>query len=212
METIGERLKEVRKSIDYIKNQSDFATSIGISQASLAQIENGSTRSISKPVLMLMNLKHNINTDYIINGNGDLFNYSTSLSSDGIPLYRSEAAAGFGTAEFNIEEKDIEAKYKIKELDSASFMLHVRGDSMSPTYGNGDIIAVRTVLNIQSIQWSKPHLISSRDHGLLVKRIYDNGDTIIAVSDNSTYRPICISKDDITGLAFIMGSVRFENY
>lgn len=212
MKTIGERLRNVRQSIDFIKSQSEFASSIGITQASLAQIENGTTKNISKPVLMLMNLKYDINTNYIITGEGDHFQSTNTILSDGIPLYRNEAAAGFGTTEFSIEEKDIEARYKIKELENASFMLHVRGDSMFPTYGNGDIIAVRKLQDYKNIQWSKPHLISSNSHGLLIKRIYDDGEDIIAVSDNNTYRPIYISKEDIKGLAFIMGTIKFENY
>ena len=210
---INERILHIANEV-YKGNISEFCRIADIKQATMSNIVAG---RMSKPSFDIINsivTKTNINSEWLITGSGTMIKgeNQTCLINEGIPLYRSEAAAGFGTAEFNIENKDIEAKYKIKELDSASFMLHVRGDSMSPTYGNGDIIAVKTVLNIQSIQWSKPHLISSRDHGLLVKRIYDNGDTIIAVSDNSTYKPICISKDDISGLAFIMGSVRFENY
>lgn len=111
-----------------------------------------------------------------------------------------------------LQEKDIEARYKIKELEAASFMLHVRGDSMTPTYNNGDVIAVQVVRDNRNIQWGKPHLVSSKTDGLLIKRIYDDDGDIIAVIDNATYRPIHIRKDDITGIAIVKGFVRFENY
>lgn len=135
-----------------------------------------------------------------------------NVYKEGIPLYRTEAAAGFGTSDFAVEEKDIEARYKIRELESASFMLHVRGDSMTPNYNNGDIVALKKVIDNRSIQWGKPHLISSRVHGLLLKRIYEDDGHIIAVSDNPSYKPIYISKADITGIASVMGSIKFENY
>lgn len=77
METIGERVKKIRKSIDYVKNQSDFAEGIGITQASLAQIENGTTKKISKPVLMLMELKYKVNIGYLLSGNGEMFKAET---------------------------------------------------------------------------------------------------------------------------------------
>lgn len=80
MDTLGERVRNVRKSIDYIKKQSDFADGIGITQASLAQIENGTTKNVSKPVLMLMELKYKVNISYLLTGEGDMFIGSSSVN------------------------------------------------------------------------------------------------------------------------------------
>lgn len=156
-----------------------------------------------------------ISMNWLITGKGEVCNrdyLSAILDISGIPLYRIEAAAGFGNPDFRIEEKDIEARYKIKEFESASFMLHVRGDSMLPTYHNGDVIAVQVVRDLRNIQWGKPHLISSRVEGLLVKRIYEYENEIVAVSDNPTYKPLHLRKDEVDGIAVIKGYVRFENY
>lgn len=152
--------------------------------------------------------------DWLITGNGEMLKSEKTLvipNTDGIPLYRIEAAAGFGNSNFSIDDNDIEARYKIKELETASFMLHVRGDSMNPTYCNGDVIAVQVVTDKRKIQWGKPHLISSSSDGLLVKRIYDDEEDVIAVSDNPTYKPIRIDKDEINGVAIVKGCVKFEN-
>lgn len=110
-----------------------------------------------------------------------------------------------------IGEKDIEARYKIKELEPASFMLRIRDDGMASTYVKGDIIAVQTVKEWCNICWGKPYLVSSGSNGLLICRIYDDGTGIIAVSDNPTYRSIRIDKGDVTGIAIVKGGIRFEN-
>ena len=83
---------------------------------------------------------------------------------------------------------------------------------MEPTYNSGDIIAVKKVNDRKEINWGKPHLISSAKDGLLIKRIYDDEDGLIAVSDNPTYRPIYIKWDEISGIAKVIGSVKLENY
>ena len=135
----------------------------------------------------------------------------TTHDPEGIPLYRLEAAIGFGDDSFRIGEKDIEARYKIKELEPASFMLRIRDDGMASTYVKGDIIAVQTVKEWCNICWGKPYLVSSGSNGLLICRIYDDGTGIIAVSDNPTYRSIRIDKGDVTGIAIVKGGIRFEN-
>ncbi len=154
-----------------------------------------------------------ISAEWLLRGEGEMkIEKTPSSAAAEIPLYRTEAAAGFGSMDFAIDEKDIEAVYRIKELDGASFMLHVRGDSMYPTYNNGDIVAVKRIGTTSAIQWGRPHLISTSTHGLLLKRIYDSGHSIIAMSDNRAYPPLCIDKEEIFGMALVVGSVRFEDY
>lgn len=211
---------DVRQRIKHIlglkqTNITAISKKIGLKQNTLSRQINGDTTVSANTLLSIIGLYPDINLDWLITGEGEMLKSTTPiamLDDSSIPLYRTEAAAGFGNDNFNIEEKDIEARYKIKELESASFMLHVRGDSMAPTYNSGDVIAVQTVKDNRNIQWGKPHLVSSNTDGLLVKRIYDDEGDIIAVSDNPTYKPIHIRKDDVTGIAIVKGFVRFENY
>ena len=194
---------------DAIKSQGESISSvsklIGAKQNTLSrQINTDAPIPLSNILLIIDAL--GLSPSWLLAGEGDMLKSDVPTAipdSSGIPLYRTEAAAGFGNENFNITEKDIEA---------ASFMLHVRGDSMTPTYNNGDVIAVQVVRDNRNIQWGKPHLVSSKTDGLLIKRIYDDDGDIIAVSDNATYRPIHIRKDDITGIAIVKGFVRFENY
>lgn len=200
-------LKRFRKENNL--TQIGAAEYFGCTQGFISQIERGERPIPDSFVEKAKSDIAIISAELLLNDN--IVNIDENYKN-GIPLYRTEAAAGFGTNDFAIEEKDIEARYKIRELENATFMLHVRGDSMSPNYNNGDIVAVRTIQDYRSIQWGKPHLVSSRIHGLLLKRIYEDEGNIIAISDNPSYKPIYINKADITGIASVMGSIKFENY
>lgn len=79
MSTIGERLKLIRESIGYAKTQKIFAESIGITQASLSDMEKGVTKGISTPLQMLLELKHKVNIGFLLAGEGDMFIGSSSV-------------------------------------------------------------------------------------------------------------------------------------
>ena len=115
------------------------------------------------------------------------------------------------SSDLAITESDIEARYQIKELSDATFMLYVKGDSMLPHYKSGDIIAVKNIVNQQNIQWGQPHLVSTQNDGMLIKRLYNNDDSITLVSDNPVYPPIYINKNEIKGIAKIIGVIKIEN-
>lgn len=81
METLGDRIRKIRKSIDYAKTQKLFAESLGITQASLSDLENGVTKDISGPLQLLLSLKYDVNIDYLLKGEGEMFRHTSNQSS-----------------------------------------------------------------------------------------------------------------------------------
>lgn len=182
---------------------SDFCRSIEVSSGYIS----GMRKSIQPDKLKSIAIKYpKMNIGWLMTGVGDKY---INWTEEGIPLYRTSAAAGFGSSSFSIEKRDIEGYYKVREFSSANFMHYIKGDSMIPTYKSGDIVAVKTVSNKSDIQWGRPHLISTPD-GLLVKRIYDNDNRLVAVSDNPAFPPRFYDWEDVDGVAVVLGSVRIE--
>lgn len=131
-----------------------------------------------------------------------------------IPLVTPKVAAGFGNADFAITERDVKEYYIIPKWkrQHVDFMIEVTGDSMQPKYNAGDIVGCTIIHNSGFIQWNRPHVIATREQGLLIKRLMPGTTTnsLSAVSENTQYPPFDIPKDEITGIAIVIGHVNLE--
>lgn len=131
-----------------------------------------------------------------------------------IPLVSTKVAAGFGCADFVIEEADIKDYYIIPKFKNChvDFMIEITGLSMYPRYNSGDVIACTVLHETKFIQWNKCHVIATREQGMLVKRIMPGEDKehLRVISDNKDYPPFEIPVDEITGIAVVVGAVCLE--
>lgn len=73
---IGNRVKEIRKSIDL--TQMEFAKKLGVSQNSISQIENG-TRNPGGALIKVICQEFGVSEDWLRTGEGEMF---SSLRSD----------------------------------------------------------------------------------------------------------------------------------
>lgn len=139
---------------------------------------------------------------------------TTKKDKGAIPLVSERAVGGFANAHFSIKERDVVAYYIIPKFRylAVDFMIEVTGDSMIPKFYPGDIIACSIINHSRYIEWNKCHLIATIDRGILVKRIMPgtDKDCLTAVSDNKEYPPFDIPKDEITGMARIVGVIHIE--
>ena len=130
----------------------------------------------------------------------------------GIPLIPMEAIAGFPAIDNDGVSFDDCQHYSIPEFEAkgANFLIRVSGDSMTPLYCNGDIIACRKISEIHFFQWGGVYVLDT-SQGVLVKYVEEcekNDDCILCVSENKRYKPFSLPKDDIRSLSTIVGLVR----
>ncbi len=188
---------------------------LNIDRTLKSKIKTGVQNASIEKILNLCSMYDDVSGDYILTGKGSPLREDGNHgcpSEDMIPLYKSEAAAGFGMEGIAVGAKDIEGYYRIRDFSNASFMLHVRGLSMKPLYNPGDIVAVRAIAEPRFIQWNKPHLLSTKSQGLMLKRLKPVDDNnILAVSENTEYDPFPVPKADINGIALVLGVVRIDN-
>lgn len=133
-------------------------------------------------------------------------------STKGIPLIPMEAIAGFPAIDNDGVSFDDCQHYSIPEFEAkgANFLIRVSGDSMTPLYCNGDIIACRKIAEIHFFQWGGVYVLDT-SQGVLVKYVEEcekNDDCILCVSENKRYKPFSLPKDDIRSLSTIVGLVR----
>ena len=107
-----------------------------------------------------------------------------------------------------ISESDCERRPKINVLPDYDFTITVKGDSMEPKYEGGDDVACKRIDNTSFIQWGKTHVLNT-SQGIIVKRIYDDGDKIRCVSYNSeAYPAFSIDKSEIYSISIVVGLIR----
>ena len=95
----------------------------------------------------------------------------------------------------------------INALPEYDFTIIVKGDSMEPKYEGGDEIACKRIDDTSFIQWGKVHVLDTAQ-GLILKRIYEDGDKIKCVSYNKDYPDFSIDKREIYSMNLVVGLIR----
>lgn len=168
----------------------------------------------------LAKIYRSVRLDFLYDGSGDVFR-AVAIEKRETPymhgvkpitLHDVDGAAGYESFDVMISKENVIGEFVVPTFASADWMIYVRGSSMYPKYSSGDIIACKVIKESQFIQWNKVYVIATREQGLLVKRLMpsDNDGFVKAVSDNDKYPPFDIPKDEIFGLALVLGAIKLE--
>jgi repressor LexA len=217
-----------------VKNRvKDFAESQNLTISAFEKLiksSNGYVNSISKSIgldkleLIIENFP-NLDIEWLLTGNGSIIksekqqeisavNESRAEYGIKIPLVTTKAVGGFGNNTFAIADRDVKEyyvipKFKHKKVD---FMIEVEGSSMYPKYNSGDVVACTIISEDSFIQWNKTHVVATRGQGIIIKRIKKGAEekNLCMISDNKAYDPFEVPKDEITGIALVVGVIRLE--
>ena len=90
--------------------------------------------------------------------------------------------------------------------ENGLFMINVEGDSMYPTFSNGDFIIIKQVEDLDFIKYGEPFVIDAVE-GRVLKRIHTHTreDAILLKSDNDIYEPYSIKKDSVKSVWQVRG-------
>lgn len=202
----------------YLKNkgigQTVFESNTGLSRGVLAQKSGLNATSLEKILLACDDL----NPEWLITGKGEMLksnNTSSLISSAQLqnptstkPRIPYAASAGYITnAVEGITEAQCEQIPVIHAFPNYDFTIIIKGDSMEPKYEGGDEVACKRVDGTSFIQWGKAHVLDTAQ-GIVIKRIYEDGDKIKCVSYNPEYPPFSIDKSEIYSISLVVGLLR----
>lgn len=136
--------------------------------------------------------------------------YGAHTSTQMIPLIPLEAFAGYSPEQFL--DIPVEDYYHITEFNQADFLIRVKGDSMTPRFNGGDIVACKKLLERLFFQWHRIYVIYTRSQGVMIKRVEqsERENYIKLVSDNPNYSPFEIPEADIADIALVLGAITLE--
>lgn len=235
-ETIHERIAICVKEFGNGKN-TVFADKIGVSEGNIRGYIKGVVPKAD--VLEKIVRTCEVSPEWLLTGGGGMLkrnvpqeiNYASSDADErpvsidegtnkiriaqekeqGIPLIPLSAMAGALSGEVSVLEYECE-RYVVPAFNGADFLIPVKGNSMIPTYLSGDIVACQRVpMSDIFFQWNKPYVLNT-SQGALIKRIKPGSDDahVLIVSDNKEYDPFELAREDIYGVALVIGLIRLE--
>lgn len=161
-----------------------------------------------------------LNPEWLLTGKGSMIkeqsastlNLNNTQSPKPIetrPRIPFDAAAGsLSIVTQSATESQCELRPVNPSLPDYDFSILVKGDSMEPDFRSGDEIACKLRrTNSSFIRWGEPYVIDSHD-GVVLKRIFDNGDSIRCHSNNPAYPDFTIPKSEINRMALVVGMIR----
>lgn len=187
-----------RIKFQYDVNQSEIARAIGVKPAYLSDILNGR-------IALSDQIKEKLGKEF---PESDVV--FENSEQKGLPLIPIEAVAGFGTQQF--PDIPVEGFYQIAEFSTADFLVRIKGDSMTPKYNAGDIIACKKVTDLLFFQWGRVYVVDTKSQGMMVKRVRQSTteEKIRLVSENPDYDPFDIPRSDINAVSLVMGAITVE--
>ncbi len=215
MQNIKDRLMQFVKK-EYGEGQTAFEDRCGLSRGQINKMSNGvNSVTLSK----ITEVCPQLNLRWLLLGDGlggEMYNppvasdVSDAIDYGSLPLIPIDAFAGPGMPVYE-DISGIEY-YTVNEFAGSDFLIRVKGDSMTPKYSGGDIVACKKVTDMLFFQWGKVYVIYTQSQGVMIKRIQQSAkeDCIKCVSDNEKYAPFDVPKSDIVSLALVNGSISLE--
>lgn len=216
IETINTLLQRNKKL-----TKGEIASSLSIKPAKFSEILN-ERMNVGVELIALLAIKYKVSSNWLLTGEGEMFNTeSSSISPNNTtknhptsietrPRIPFDAAAGqLSIALESATEDDCEQIPVIPTFPRYDFTIIARGNSMEPQYLSGDELACLFISDSSFIQWGRSHVLDTAQ-GVVVKRIFDNGDSILCKSNNPAYPDFSIPKTDIYRMALVVGYIRIE--
>lgn len=212
--------ERILQIVDYydIKSINNFAKDfLGYSAAEkINRLKRDGTSPSYDILVDITNKFESINPDWLLTGKGEMLKADNkavavpAASGQGIPLIPTSAIAGMFSGSEPVFEYECE-RFIVPTFRDAEFLISVKGDSMTPHYNTGDIIACKKLPMDTFFQWNKIYVIDT-EQGPLIKRIRSGStsDHIELVSDNQTYPPFEIHRSKIYHIALVIGVIRLE--
>lgn len=172
---IADTIKNLRKK--NFLNQTAFAKKIGVTQGSVSQWENGLTSPNSEQLRSIASV-FNISVDELLDSPGQV-----QMIRAAVPISGTVACG-----ERRIPDTETEGTVDLPDGIRADFALICRGDSMEPTFQDGDFVLIRKQEDVENGQIAA----ISIDGETTLKHVYKQEGSLLLIADNPVYEPVYV--------------------
>ena len=193
---IGENIRYLRKQAGY--SQEHLARKMNIKQASVSNWESGKTNPDMKSLAQLAQI-FDVPMEFFLSDEPRRELDTIRIRKNAVPIIGEIACGTPITAEQNIE-----CYADLPDGCHADFALKCKGDSMEPTFKDGDLVLIRQSPDFQNGQITAIGI----DGEATLKHTYRQGDQIVCVSENHSYAPQTFPAQEVTIYGLAVGYVR----
>lgn len=197
---VGKRISELRRERGYSQDQ--LAEMAMVSRVTLARYETGVIEPGAFAVSRIADAL-GVSTDELL-CRVDKLPPFINIVSGAVPIVGEIACGTPITANQNIE-----GYADIPDGVHADFALRCNGDSMNPTFLDGDLVLIRQQPEVENGQIAAIGIRDGETVEATLKHVYKQGGGVVCVSDNPKYAPQFYTEESapiIYGLA--VGFVR----
>lgn len=177
---IGDNIKYLRKRAKY--SQEQIARKLGITQGSISSWETGRTTPDTKQLMTLAKI-FDVSLDIF-------FSDSPLRELDAINIRRSSVPI-LGTIACGKQitpDTEPDGYADIPDGVHADFALRCKGDSMIPTFIDGDLVLIRQQPEVENGQIAAVSI----DGETTLKHFYRQSDGITLIAENAVFAPIYV--------------------
>lgn len=201
--TVKERLKAYLSENN--TSMAEFSRRIGVSPAYITSMR----KSIQPDKVERIKEEFpDLDIDWLLTGIKDS---PPPLVADTRPRIENQYAAGGGNEALDgVTLDQCEQVPVVPMFPNYTFTMRVTGESMQPYINPGDEVACLKIEESSFLQWGRIHVLFT-SQGVIVKRIFDEGDGIRCVSINDAFPDFVIPKKEIYSYNLVIGLVRICN-
>ena len=193
---VGKRIAELRRERGI--NQEQLAEMALLSRVTVARYESGRIEPGASAISRIADVL-NVSTDELLCRTEKLPPF-ISITKSGVPIIGEIACGTPITAQQNIT-----GYADLPESVNADFALKCKGQSMSPTFEEGDLVLIRQTTDIENGQIAAVGV----DGEATLKRVYQSEAGITCVSDNPAFAPMFFpAGEGLTIYGIAVGYVR----
>lgn len=198
----------------------DFYKKSGVTRGVLSQNNGISEDNLAR----FLSYFPEVNANWLLTGNGPMLKSPVPsvipltdssdkiLDISDIPLYNIDVSAGLN--KLFVDGGEILGKISIPNMPRCDGAVHVIGDSMYPLLKSGDIIAYKTVNDLQSINYGEIYILQLENEGDVsivvkyIKRSDEGKDHILLVSYNKEHDPKDVPLAWVKAIARVTFAIR----
>lgn len=180
---IGDNIKYYRKQAGY--SQQQLALKLGITQGSVSLWENNRNDPDTNTLIQLARV-FGIPVDSLTDETPHRELDSIQVIRDAVPVLGSIACGQRVTP-----DTEPDGYADLPAGVHADFALRCKGDSMAPTFQDGDLVLIRKQPEVEPGQIAAVSI----DNETTLKHVYQQDGGLLLVADNPRYQPIFVPAD-----------------